>query len=267
MQNEAYVQVKSQKTKLKAAILIQRNVRSYLWRKREIAATVIQRKWRSHHRKIVAKSWQPEKILDGSKVLKNLDTIHSAVLLFGGFNPNELYSSENNARNIYLYTLESEEWQFVGDTPEPKSHFGIAKIGGFVYIFGIPNTLTSNKRTSPLNIMLCVIGGSDPRKKNGKGRSLPTSSTYKLNLRDGKWTILSPMGIARNNFGYTAVGNHIYVFGGNDATGRLILMITIRTIYEMESGAGMSQYNVIYFITVHCPHVRNTTSLRTSGPG
>jgi len=74
---------------------------------------------------------------DLPNLMKNLDTPKGAVLLFGGLDPAIPFNSSNNTgREVYLYMVDGNLWMHVGRMPEPRSHFGIARMNNDVYIVG-----------------------------------------------------------------------------------------------------------------------------------
>lgn len=61
------------------------------------------------------------------------------LLVLGGSDPTQPISnipSTNTGKEIFMYLINSMTWTNVGAMPEPRTHFGIAKMGYEVYIIG-----------------------------------------------------------------------------------------------------------------------------------
>ncbi|OXA62944.1 Beta-scruin [Folsomia candida] len=226
-----YILVDEHENEIKAAITIQRYVKGFLTRrhilKMNLAAKVIQNALRAHWAnrrndyRPVKDPIETDPPLNSDPVnspiipmttttttprmLADLKVPRDGLMVFGGTDPTQLLSSSpssNTGMEIFMYLVKSWTWKNVGSLPEPRTHFGIARVGYEVYI----------------------IGGTDPRYKTSNERNIAVKSVWKVNLKTGEWYFdsqyPSDLDHPRSHFGCAAKDGTIYVFGGNDTEAR-----------------------------------------------
>lgn len=62
---------------------------------------------------------------------------HESVLVFGGINMDAKYGvGKNTGKDIYRYLPINNDWEYVGEMPEPRSYHCVAFLFGRVYVVG-----------------------------------------------------------------------------------------------------------------------------------
>jgi hypothetical protein len=141
---------------IKAATTIQRYVKGFLTRrhveKMRHAAKVISnalRVYRDHQKngerngiKSIQSAVEPSKkvISTDAYLREGLDVNREGILVVGGTDPTlpieTSLSGSNTGVDIFTYMINSFRWNLVGTLPEPRTHFGMARVRDELLIIG-----------------------------------------------------------------------------------------------------------------------------------
>ncbi|XP_024944577.1 uncharacterized protein LOC107271498 isoform X2 [Cephus cinctus] len=135
-----------------------------------------------------------------------------AVLVFGGIDPNKEYGcTGNTGKDMYRYSPIKNEWEFVGEIPEPRHHHSVAYLKGRIYL----------------------AGGADPRDSENDKRSLVMDTVWSYDPITRCWFSEPDMLTPRKNFGLVVSHEKIYAIGGQDRNG--IALKTVEVFDPNES--------------------------------
>ncbi|KAK6637755.1 hypothetical protein RUM44_008177 [Polyplax serrata] len=232
------------------------------------AATVIQRAFRKHRMKKLAKikaqameassqaKNKKETLNSGSGVINQEKSKYSAkvhrslapkdylregslffaeresVLVFGGIDPHSKYGDgRNTGRNIFRYNSECNQWDLVGELPQPRHHHAVAFLKGKVYL----------------------AGGTDPR-DDEKGKTIVVGTVWSFDPVTRAWYKEKEMSTPRKNFGLAVMNGKLLAIGGQDKDGRILSSVErydpttgnweyIAKLNTERTGAAATKYN------------------------
>ncbi|XP_035223796.1 beta-scruin-like [Stegodyphus dumicola] len=145
-----------------------------------------------------------QKFSDDVTSVNQLQTETSpTVVLFGGINPAQ-------AKDYFLgsamlvYNVRKDKYYFAGTMPEPRNYHGAVYLNGKVYITG---------GYSPLHVI--------------HGQMVSTQTTFQLTVRSKRWRRRADMHQARACHGTCVVDENVMVFGGRDASGKLLSTVEV----------------------------------------
>ncbi|XP_061712454.1 uncharacterized protein LOC133521482 isoform X1 [Cydia pomonella] len=123
------------------------------------------------------------------------------VLVFGGIDPHANYGlGRNTGKDIFRFDPVTNTWDIVGELPEPRHHHSVAFLRGRVYL----------------------VGGSDPRDDDTRGKSVVVSTVWSFEPVTRAWFSESGLAVPRKNFGLVVHKMALYAIGGQDKKGRVL---------------------------------------------
>ncbi|XP_065155691.1 uncharacterized protein [Atheta coriaria] len=141
---------------------------------------------------------------------------HESVIVFGGINVHSKYGiGRNTGKDIYRYLPVQNIWEFVGELPAPRTHHSVAYLNGRIYI----------------------VGGSDPREDDPKGKFLVVNTVWSFDPVKRAWFSEGGLNMRRKNFGLVVFGQYMYAIGGQDKNSRVT-----NTIERYNPSTGCWQY-------------------------
>lgn len=65
------------------------------------------------------------------------DPDNETVLVIGGIDPHTKYGvGRNMGKDVYKFNVQTGQWQFVGELPQPRHYHGAVYLNGLVYVVG-----------------------------------------------------------------------------------------------------------------------------------
>ncbi|KAK9732272.1 Kelch motif [Popillia japonica] len=127
-----------------------------------------------------------------------------SVMVFGGIDPHSGYGAgRNTGKDIFRYLPDSNVWEYIGEMPAPRNHHNVAFLTGRVY----------------------VVGGSDPREDELRGKSTVVDTVWSFDPIKKNWFSEGSLKARRKNFGLVVSKHCMFAIGGQDKHGRTIASV------------------------------------------
>ncbi|XP_044754523.1 uncharacterized protein LOC123313627 [Coccinella septempunctata] len=118
-----------------------------------------------------------------------------SILTFGGLDPHASFGTgRNTGKEIFRYVPHQNQWEQVGELPEPRQHHCVAFMKGRVYL----------------------VGGADPRDDDVRGKAIVVDTVWSFEPVKRSWFSEGSLNIPRKNFGLIVHRNHLLAIGGQD---------------------------------------------------
>ncbi|KAL3268360.1 hypothetical protein HHI36_007476 [Cryptolaemus montrouzieri] len=124
-----------------------------------------------------------------------------SILIFGGLDPHGIFGTgRNTGKEIFRYVPHQNQWEIVGELPEPRQHHCVAFMKGRVYL----------------------VGGADPRDDDVRGKSIVVDTVWSFEPVKRSWFSEGSLNIPRKSFGLVVHKNHLLAIGGQDRQYKLV---------------------------------------------
>ncbi|CAH0554914.1 unnamed protein product [Brassicogethes aeneus] len=117
-----------------------------------------------------------------------------SVIVFGGIDPHETYGvGRNTGKDIFKYVPHENNWEYVGDLPEPRYYHCVEFFKGRIYL----------------------VGGCDPR-DDDKAKTKVVDTVWSFDPSSRQWYKEENMLIPRKHFGLVVFNKFMYAIGGQN---------------------------------------------------
>ncbi|KAK9890633.1 hypothetical protein WA026_011993 [Henosepilachna vigintioctopunctata] len=118
-----------------------------------------------------------------------------SILIFGGSDPHTGYGvGKHTGKEIFRYVPHQNQWEFVGELPEPRQHHSVVFMKGRVYL----------------------VGGTDPRDDDVRGKAIVVDTVWSFEPVKRSWFSEGSLNTPRKHFGLIVHKNQLFAIGGQD---------------------------------------------------